>query len=170
MNNKNIVLIGISGTGKSTLSQRLALLTGLTLHHMDSIIWSENWVESTEEEIISSLDKIANSNGWIVEGWIDQYSKTILERANLILYLDYPGWLAMWGGIQRWWSYRGKKRPEMPNGCNESLDLKFLQTMFYRKERPHIEKILTQFNVRNVYRIMSRNELEMCLPKIVKEL
>lgn len=35
---KKIVIIGISGTGKSALGYRLAERTSLTLHHMDAII------------------------------------------------------------------------------------------------------------------------------------
>lgn len=60
-------------------------------------------MESDDQTIQLLLEKIADTDGWIVEGWVDQYSKTILERADLILYLDYPGWLALWGGLQRWW-------------------------------------------------------------------
>jgi adenylate kinase family enzyme len=167
---KNIFIIGISGTGKSTISRKLAALTGLSLYHMDSIIWSENWVESDDQKIQLLLDKISDTDGWIVEGWIDKYSNTLLECADLILYLDYPGWLAMWGGLQRWWFYRGTKRPEMPYGCDETLDLEYLRTMLYRRERPHIERILAELKPRNVLRVMSRHEVERYLSQLVKEL
>jgi adenylate kinase family enzyme len=169
MSSRNIVVIGISGTGKSTISRKLAALKGLPLYHMDSIIWSENWIESDDHTIQLRLEEIADTDGWIVEGWVDKNSKTILERADLILYLDYPGWLAFWGGLQRWWCYRGTKRPEMPDGCNETLDLEYLQKMLYRQERPHIERLLAELKPRNVRRIMSRHEVERCLPQLVKE-
>lgn len=169
MGSRNIVVIGISGTGKSTISRKLAALKGLPLYHMDSIIWNENWMESDDQTIQLLLEKIADTDGWIVEGWVDQYSKTILERADLILYLDYPGWLALCGGLQRWWCYRGTKRPEMPDGCNESLDLEYLRKMLYRQERPHIERILAELKPRNVLRVTSRHEVDRCLPQLVQE-
>ena len=71
MENHRFVIVGISGTGKSTVSRKVALLTGAPLYHMDSIIWCENWVESEPQRIIQTLNEIAHQESWIVEGWIE---------------------------------------------------------------------------------------------------
>jgi adenylate kinase family enzyme len=158
-----IVLVGISGTGKTTLSQELAFRTGLPLYPMDSLIWRENWEESLEPEIQQSLERIAETDCWIVEGWIDHYSQLLLEQSELVVYLDFPGWCAVLGGLQRWWRYRGKRRPELPDGCNESLDLSFLTTMWLRSERPHIESILASYPPERLVRVRSRSEAKLFL-------
>ncbi len=163
---KRIVIIGISGTGKSTLGCRLAEMTGLTLHHMDAIIWGPGWIEATEEHICGALARIAVTENWIVEGWIDVYSTGVLQQSDVVLYLDYPGWLAACGGVQRWW-HKGKKRPEMPEGCTERFDLRFLQTMLLRKERPHIETILAKMPQLNIIRVRSRRETERAFSELV---
>lgn len=162
-----IVIIGISGTGKSALGCRLADRSGLTLHHMDAIIWSPYWIETSEESIRAALAKIATSEKWIVEGWVDFYSQDILRQSDLVLYLDYPGWLAACGGVQRWWKQKGKKRPEMPEGCIEGFDLLFLQEMFGRKERPHIEAVLAETPGLNIVRVRSRRETENVFSRLV---
>ncbi|MGC4045594.1 MAG: hypothetical protein QM758_17525 [Armatimonas sp.] len=153
---KRILIVGISGTGKSTLGRKLAGRLDLPLHHMDSLIWKPNWQEASEAEIGEALTAIAKTDSWIVEGWIDTYSKPLLERATQILYLDFPGWQAALGGLKRAWVYRGSKRPEMPEGCTEDFDLKFLKVMLLRQERPHIERILATANPAIVKRLTSR--------------
>lgn len=164
---RRIVIIGISGTGKSVVGRRLAEKTGLTLHHMDTIIWSPDWTETPVDRICAALAKISAGENWIVEGWIDIYSKVILQRSDVILYLDYPGWLAVCGAVRRWLKYRGKNRPEMPEGCAERFDLCFLRNILLRKERPHIEAILAEIQQMNIIRIRSRQEMEIVFPELV---
>jgi adenylate kinase family enzyme len=161
-----IAVIGISGTGKSTISRKIADSTKLPLYHMDTIIWKENWVEADSSSIEKSLETISKTNAWVIEGWIDHYSKGFLESADTIIYLDYPGWLAMWGGLMRWWRYRGKIRPELPRGCHDSLNFKYLKVMFQRKERPHIEILLADWKLVNVVRCRSRQETEHALSRL----
>jgi adenylate kinase family enzyme len=163
---KKIVVIGISGTGKSTLSRMISEIAKLPLYHMDSFIWGEDWKESGTLEIEQSLTKIVATHSWIVEGWIDNYSKELLTEADLVLYLDFPGWAAALGGVQRWWKFRGKKRPEMPKGCVEGFGLKYIQVMLQRTERPHIEKMLAEFKPRNVIRYGSRRQAKRSIPEL----
>lgn len=157
---KRIVIIGISGTGKSSLGYRLTEKIKVPLYHMDSLIWGPNWTEQTEHQISFALSKIALTRSWIIEGWIDDYSVPILNQSDVVLYLDYPGWLAAWGGLQRWWKYRGAKRPEMPKDCIERFNLAFLYKILFRKERAHIENILSKVPGIRVIRIKSRPEMK----------
>lgn len=156
--NKKILVVGISGTGKSHISRKIAAVTELPLYHMDSIIWNEHWIEADTQTIHQALDEIAKTDSWIVEGWIDYYSASLVKQADVIIYLDFSGWLAMRGGLQRWLIFKGKKRPELPIGCDESVDLKYLYTMLMRLERPHIEVLLAKLKPKSVVRIRTRRE------------
>lgn len=149
------MVVGISGTGKSRLARRLALGAGLPLHHMDSLIWHPNWVEAERASIVTALARIAVEPRWIVEGWIDDYSSDLLDRADHIIDLDFPGWLAALGGIQRWWRHRGGVRPELPPGCTERLSWDYLATMVLRRERHQLDRTLAG---RRVTKLRSRGE------------
>ena len=162
-------MIGISGTGKSSLSTKIGQLTGIPVYHMDGLIWKEQWKESSTEEITDSLKQILSADRWIIEGWIDQYSSEALKAATTIIYLDYSGWLAFWRGIKRWWTYRGKQRPEMPAGCNESLNLKYLRTILSRQERPHIEKILAELSLPRLVRCATTTKTEKWLADLRRD-
>ena len=155
--------MGISGTGKSVFARRLAEKTGLPLFHMDSLLWRSGWVEAATDIVSAEIERIATLPGWILEGWIDTYSRQLLQAADEVIYLDYPGWLAALGGLQRWWTHRGRTRSEMPEGCIESLDRDFIVTMLHRKERPHIKATLGGLPGLHIVRSKSRRDTRALL-------
>jgi adenylate kinase family enzyme len=166
---KKIMIIGISGTGKSMLARKLADKMGLPLYHMDAIIWQEHWVETATADITRALDEIAAKDTWMIEGWADHYSKKLLAAADMILYLDYKGWRAAYAVLKRWWRYRGEKRPELPEGCVEVFSVRFLYNVFMRKERAQIERILAENPKFKVRRILSRRELALVINQEMKQ-
>ena len=161
-----IVIVGISGTGKSAFSRRASTALGLPLYHMDNILWEENWTEAPLQKVDLALTEIAESATWIIEGWIDYYSQAILERADLVIYLDYAGCVAAWGGFRRAWRHCRVARPELPEGCTDSLSLEYLKVMLLRQERPHIESILRKFQPRVLLRCTSRKDAERILRQL----
>jgi hypothetical protein len=79
-----------------------------------------------------------------------------------VIYLDYPGYLTFWGGLQRWQKFRGKVRPEMPAGNTETLGWKFLITLPRRDERPEIETAIKGHEAK-IVRLKSRKATEAYL-------
>ena len=169
LNPKKIAVIGISGTGKSTIARRLSKCTGFPLYHMDTILWSENWTENNLEQVESELKKIVAAKSWIVEGWIGPYSKSIMETADTIIYLDYPGWMAAWGGLMRLMKYRSSHRPELSKGCHDSWNFEFFRVMLLREERPRIESLLASWNLQNMNRCRSRKAAEASLLQLTND-
>lgn len=153
---RTLLIVGISGVGKSVLGREAASRSGLPLHPMDSLIWRPNWQEAPEDEVAQAVATIAEGDAWIVEGWIDRYSAPLLARADAVLWLDLPGWQAALGGLERALRLRGQRRPEMPEGCTESADGTYLTTMLLRRERPHIAAILAPLPPGKVVRVRSR--------------
>ena len=163
---KKIIIVGISGTGKTHLSRQLAAATGLPLYHMDSIIWREQWRAVEEIVIQQELEQLAQADAWIVEGWIDWYSHPLLVGADAVIYLDFPGWLALWGGLRRWFVHRKTGRPELPKGCHDTWDWQYLQVMVNRSERPHIEAMLAATRPNQLIRVRSRREAGRLLARV----
>jgi hypothetical protein len=79
-----IVIHGNSGTGKTTLSDRLGQVLNLPVIHLDEIHWRPNWTEAPEEEMVEELraiiDKgVASNTGWIVDGNYENCTKRIMD-------------------------------------------------------------------------------------------
>jgi adenylate kinase family enzyme len=123
---QRILVIGPCGAGKSTLARALGAKLGLPIFHMDQLNWKPGWKESSKDEILERLSSIVATDRWVIDG---NYGGTLaerLERADTVLYLDYPIRLCVARLFRRIWMYRGETRPDMTEGCPERFDLGFL--------------------------------------------
>lgn len=111
--------------GPTTLARELAPLLGLPLVHMDQLGWQAGWVETEKAELIARLAEVVTRDEWLIEG---NYGSTLgprLERADTVIYLDFPITLCLSRLTRRIISHRGRSRPDMPEGCLERLDPAF---------------------------------------------
>jgi adenylate kinase family enzyme len=155
---KRILIIGISGSGKSHLANALRDLTSLPVTHLDSIFWKENWVERGEEDVIRIIHNKLLEEIWIIEGYIEPLSSDRLHRADLVVYLDYSGIAAASGAIKRFAKHHKTPRAEMPAGNTDKFSWSFLSTVVQRKERAEIENAIKPY-ITKVTRIKSRTKL-----------
>ncbi len=163
---RRIAIIGISAVGKSTLARQLSLKFDLPFLHMDQLWWKPYWEETKEAAVAEKLSAELKKESWIIEGYIEPHSAERLRRADIVLYLDYSGWLAVIGGIKR--IVCSKKREEMPEGCEDNLDWNYLKTMLYRKERPEIEEAIKPF-ASKIIRLKSRRSTNKFITKLCNE-
>ncbi|MBC7491288.1 MAG: AAA family ATPase [Novosphingobium sp.] len=123
---QRILIIGSPGAGKSTLSRALAERTGLPLHHLDRMHWLPGWVERDRDEGRAELAAVLERDRWIIDGNYGSSLPMRLERADTVIWLDFPTRVCLARALKRWWRYRGRSRPDMTEGCPERFNLKFL--------------------------------------------
>ena len=123
---QRVLVIGPCGAGKSTLASTLSDRLGLPLFHMDQLNWKPGWVESSKDEIRKNLASITAADRWIIDGTYGGTLSERMPRADQIIYLDYPIGLCVRRLLTRIWTYRGRARPDMTEGCPERFDLGFL--------------------------------------------
>jgi adenylate kinase family enzyme len=132
---RRVVVIGISGAGKSTFARALAGKTGLPLFHLDKEYWHPGWRETPRAE------------RWIMEG---NYAGTLdlrLPRADTVFWFDYPALKCLARVLRRLASSCGTVRVDMGRGCPERLDWEFLRYVwrFNKVERPKTLTALARF-------------------------
>jgi adenylate kinase family enzyme len=123
---QRVLIIGPCGAGKSTLAGELGAKLVLPVFHMDQLNWQAGWVESSKDEIRERLTSIIAGDRWLIDGNYGGTLEPRLERADSVLYLDYPIRLCVARLFRRIWTYRGRTRPDMTEGCPERFDLGFL--------------------------------------------
>jgi len=122
---QRVLVIGPCGAGKSTAAVELGRLLDLPVHHLDRLHWREGWVESSREDLRDALAPILAGERWLIDGNYGGTMDERLERADTVVYLDYPTRLCLWRALGRVWRYRGQPRPDMAPGCPERFDPAF---------------------------------------------
>jgi hypothetical protein len=87
---RRIVITGQSCSGKSTLAQRLAELSGTPFVEMDALFWKPGWQESEDDEFLEKLVAAVEGDDWVVAG--NYYHRTafwLWARAETIIWLDF---------------------------------------------------------------------------------
>ncbi|OGY88166.1 MAG: hypothetical protein A2233_04675 [Candidatus Kerfeldbacteria bacterium RIFOXYA2_FULL_38_24] len=161
-----VLIIGISGTGKTGLAKKISDFLKIPVTHYDEFVWDENWNEVDEKIVEQKLEEVIKKDGWIIEGFIHPAAKSKLKNADTVIYLDYSGWQAFLGGLNRWWIYRGKTRPEMAAGCIEDFNWNYLKVMWKRAERQEIEETIKGFENKMI-RLKTRSETDNFLAKLL---
>ena len=138
MNWNRISIIGGSGTGKTTLANELSKIYKIPATHIDGIHHLENWEKRDKEERDKIILDIAEREKWIIDGTYHATLRARVEKADLVIWLDYSTMVQLKGVVKRWFKSRGKERPDIP-GCKERLTFKFLKYVLkYNKEKRQI--------------------------------
>ena len=91
MTPRRIHITGGQGTGKTTLAARLHELTGLPVHELDVVarIGGGNGPERPVAERDRMVSTIADADAWITEGVQLGWTAPLLDRAEVIVWLDH---------------------------------------------------------------------------------
>ncbi len=117
---KRIAVIGTTGSGKSTLARLIAKRLALAYIELDAINWQENWTEMPRAEMADRVGKLVQGDGWVVEGGYSFVRDTIWQRADTVIWLDYPFW-TVFGRLFRRTMRRAVKQEVLWAGNRESL-------------------------------------------------
>jgi adenylate kinase family enzyme len=123
-----ILVIGCSGGGKSTLSQKIAARFGLDYVSIDrDVLWLPGWVQRPKAEQLECIRMFAGGERWIMDGTNTSTFDIRVPRSDIVLWVRMPRFLCIRGILGRWIRTRGKTRPEMAPGCPEKMDVEFLR-------------------------------------------
>lgn len=97
---KKVAVFGKPANGKSTLSKKLANVTGIALYSVDSMLYQADGKEIERACYEEAHDKLLAEDSWIIEGFaplraIDSFHKR-LGAADTLIYIDLPYPTSYW--------------------------------------------------------------------------
>ena len=143
---ERILVMGSSGSGKSTFAQRLSAITGIPIVSLDALFWKPGWMPSDAAEFDERVTEAARLPRWIMDGNFTSSGAGDLRRsvADAVVWFDLPRRTCMTGLVTRIATSYGRVRPEMAPGCPEKFDLEFFRYVWtYRRlQRPKLLQYL----------------------------
>ena len=160
---KKIIVIGCSGSGKTTFAEKLRDKIGIELFYLDAIWHRPDRTHISREEYDARLSEILALDSWIIDG---NYSRTIETRmaaCDTVLFFDLPVEVCLEGAISR----LGKARYDMP-WIDTELDPKLKRDIeeFPSKNLPAIYALLDKYSDKNITIFKSREEADEFLANI----
>jgi len=143
-----ILVTGCPGGGKSALARALSASLGLSYISMDrDFYWLPGWKKRDRSDIDRLISEVVAQERWIMDGTGLGSFHLRLPRADLVIWLRLPRVVCLWRAISRTIRYRGRNRPEMPEGCPERLtpDMVGYIWNFERHAAPKIKAAFQQF-------------------------
>ena len=140
---QRILVMGSSGSGKSTFARRLCDATGLPFVSLDALFWKPGWQQSELSEFDAKVIAATNQPRWVMDGnYTNRTGELRRERADAIFWFDLPRRTCMIGILGRIATSYGQVRPEMAEGCPEKIDFEFFHYVWtYRnRQRPKLLK------------------------------
>jgi adenylate kinase family enzyme len=85
-----IVVVGSSGAGKTTLAGALADHLGVPHVEIDALHWEPGWTQATAAMLRERVSRAIAGDRWTIDGNYSVVRPLIWDRADTIIWLDYP--------------------------------------------------------------------------------
>ncbi|MBN9006384.1 MAG: DNA topology modulation protein [Rhizobiales bacterium] len=164
---QRVLVMGSSGSGKSTFARKLSAMTGIPIISLDALFWKPGWSPSVAAEFEQRVTEAMNAPCWIMDGdYLAHVVNLRRERADTAIWFDLPRVTCMIGVMTRIATSYGRVRAEMAPGCPERIDLEFLRYVwtYRRKRRPRLISFVESFRAdQTMIRFVHRAEADRYL-------
>lgn len=165
---KRIMIFGRSGSGKSTFALALHRSLHLPLYHLDKYFFEENWQERDYQEFLRIQQAIVDGDLWIIDGNCTKSLAMRYNKADLVLYFNYPRWLCYFRVCKRLCK-KDIMIDDRAYGCKEKISFKFLRYMwsFEKRVSNKIDFLKEKYPATCFVEIKNNKELENFKSKLI---
>lgn len=121
---KRILVLGVTGAGKSTAVHRIASLKNADVIDFDEIRWEpgseKSWTPRPDDVQQALTNKVTDAERWVMAAVGGSTEEIVLPKVDLIVYLDYSPAIAFARLIKRT-ARRVVLKEKCCNGNTESL-------------------------------------------------
>lgn len=161
---KKVAVFGNAGGGKSTLSKRLAELTGLPLVALDLLQYKPGGGEVLDSEYKTAHDQLLEQDRWIVDGFgsLDTVWQR-LKVADTLIYVDLPVFQHYWWVTKRFlkgWFVPPESWPKNSPLLKGTLNSYYTVWLCHKKLTPQYRDYIKQAKeTKKVYHLNSSDDI-----------
>ncbi len=88
---KRFFIIGTMGSGKTTLSRKIAKKLEVKPHSLDDFYWTTKYTRKRNPKIRDKMIRnLVKDKSWVIEGVFSSWVGSITKKADLVIWLDMP--------------------------------------------------------------------------------
>ena len=114
-----IIVIGTTGSGKTTFARALAQRLGLPHGEQDAWNHEANWQMAPVGRFRARVDTFTSQPAWVMDGNYGKARDLGWARADTLIWLDFPAWL-VYSRLVRRTLWRVLTQQELWNGNRET--------------------------------------------------
>lgn len=173
---RRIVVIGTTGSGKTTLARAIAARLGVP--HAEQDAWNHlpGWQEAPLEDFRAQVEQFTAGERWVMDGNYSKARDLGWTRADTLIWLDYPAGVVFWQLLRRTLR-RMSSGEELWNGNREEWRTLFsrqgILAWFFRthwKRRRTTPQQIAQYPHLRVVRLRSPRERDLWLRAVARPL
>lgn len=93
---QRIAVVGVTGSGKTTLAQTLAQQFNTPHIEFDSLYWGPGWSAAPPEVFRERVAQAVSVAAWVTDGNYSQVRDIVWSRATALVWLDYAWPVIFW--------------------------------------------------------------------------
>ncbi|NEG72863.1 DNA topology modulation protein FlaR [Bifidobacterium ramosum] len=123
-----ISVIGLTGSGKSTLTRYCGEHYGIPSLYLDTVQFLPGWRSRPIDEQRAMVSRFLDDHeSWVIDGNYTNLSyRRRLNDSDLIVVMLFNRWVRLRRVLMRLRTYHGRSRPSMTSGCEERMDAAFV--------------------------------------------
>ena len=98
---RRVVVVGPTGSGKTTLAADIARILGLPHIEQDALYWGPGWEEPPRELFRQKLEQVLAGGEWVVDGNYSHQRDLTWGQAQALVWLDYGLGVIWWRLLRR---------------------------------------------------------------------
>ncbi|MFA5075965.1 MAG: topology modulation protein [Patescibacteria group bacterium] len=162
---KRILIIGSSGSGKSTIAKKIGEILSFPFVSLDQCYWQPGWKSPEKSGWRKKVLELIKTDRWILEGNYKSTLDIIAPATDAIIFLDINRSVCLWRVFKR---RILKDRIDKLNNCEEKVSLKLIRNILleYPQERkPRALELLKKHSNKKIIIIKSNKDIKKLLEK-----
>jgi adenylate kinase family enzyme len=119
-----IVVMGSTGSGKTTLAQQISRTLDVPHVELDALHWEHDWIAAPTDVFRRRVFEALEGDIWVADGNYTAVRDLVWPRATALVWLNYPLRVLMWQLLSRTLR-RTLRKEELWNGNRERFFLQF---------------------------------------------
>jgi len=164
-----VMVIGYSGSGKSTFSKRFSSVYDLPILHLDRIFFGPNWIERDKKIVEQEIRDFMKQPNWLIDGHYRHLAKERFIESTQIFIFDFNRFKCLYGAVLRRIKHHNKSRDSIADGCKERLNLSFIWWILHTGRKKDTKVLLKGYQETYKDKVVvfkSRRQVSLYLRKI----